>query len=110
MIEISQRNLSAGFVGGILYILFPVRLRGAEVELLFIFQRTQTNKGRRSSGCALINSPRAGRVSAGGRRNSTSPPGKDMARKRAASIAVPASTFRIQAGSAPWADDHIPLR
>ena len=44
MIEISQGNLGVHFAGGSFLILLPVRLRGAEVELLFIFKSTERVK------------------------------------------------------------------
>src|SRR5215471_10860511 len=50
-----------------------------------------------------MSSPRAGRVSRGGRRKSTSPPGSDIKRKKAASICVRASMLRTQGGNAPRA-------
>src|SRR3974390_829242 len=41
----------------------------------------------------------AGRVSRGGRRKATAPPGNDIIRKKTASRAVLASTLRIQDGN-----------
>src|ERR1700722_9314736 len=51
----------------------------------------------------------AGRVSLGGRRNSTEPSGKDIERNIADSIAVPASMLRIQEGRSPQADIIHPV-
>src|SRR5512135_1307802 len=50
-----------------------------------------------------MSSVSAGRVSLGGRRNGTAPPGNDIIRKNAASIALADSMFRIHDGSSPMA-------
>ena len=41
MIEVGQGDLGVGLAGSVFRILLPIRLRGAEVELLFIFESTQ---------------------------------------------------------------------
>src|ERR1017187_1818055 len=51
-----------------------------------------------------MRSASAGRVSRGGRRKSTAPPGSDIMRKNAASRALEASMLRIQKGSSPSAE------
>ena len=89
MIEIGQRKLGADLVGRILDVGFPVGFGGREIKLLLVFQGTQ----RIQLGIvrlALISSPSAGRVSRGGRRNATAPPGNDIMRKKTASSALPA--------------------
>src|SRR5271166_1848994 len=55
-----------------------------------------------------MRSARAGRVSRGGRRKSTEPPGNDIMRKKAASIALAASLLRIHEGSSPSAETPQP--
>ena len=54
-------------------------------------------------GWLLMSSVRAGRVSLGGRRNGTAPPGNDIMRKKAASIPLADSMLRIHDGSSPMA-------
>src|ERR1019366_6325218 len=51
-----------------------------------------------------MRSASAGRVSRGGRRKSTAPPGSDIMRKSAASRALEASMLRIQEGNSPSAE------
>src|ERR1700722_12867984 len=51
----------------------------------------------------------AGRVSLGGRRNSTAPPGKDIERNIADSTTEPASMLRIQEGRSHHADIIHPV-
>src|ERR1700687_4994515 len=50
-----------------------------------------------------MSSVSAGRVSLGGRRNGTAPPGNDIIRKNPASMALADSMFRIHEGSSPIA-------
>src|SRR4029077_4779118 len=51
----------------------------------------------------------AARVSRGGRRNSTGPPGNDIVRKKTASCALLASMLRINDGSSPRAEIVQPI-
>src|ERR1035441_7030691 len=51
-----------------------------------------------------MRSASAGRVSRGGRRKSTEPPGNDIMRKKASCSALPASMFRIHKGNSPTAE------
>src|SRR5215467_4750483 len=50
---------------------------------------------------------KAGRVSLGGRRNATGPPGTDIMRKKAPSRELFASILRIHAGSSPTAETAL---
>src|SRR5258708_31649370 len=56
-----------------------------------------------------MSSRSAGRVSDGGLRNCTAPPGSDIARKNAASMGLPASRLLIQDGRAPLAEIIHPV-
>src|SRR5271157_132849 len=55
-----------------------------------------------------MRSERAGRVSRGGRRKSTAPPGSDIMRKKTACSVLPASMLRIHEGNSATAENVNP--
>ena len=106
VIEIGQSKLRACARSRLSSNLTPPRRNPVAVHL----PGRAENKDRRSRARDLMSSLSAGRVSLGGRRNSTAPPGNNISRNIADSMAEPASMFRNHDGSAPQADTAHPAR